>query len=505
MSRKVTRREFVSKALKGAALTGAALTGAAITSAANTSASIPDPANGDTGLTPLEPPVRPNILFILADDLGYGDLSCYGRPDYQTPHLDRLAAQGVRFANAYSAAPLCTPTRCAFITGRYPARTLVGLEEPLTERGDLGEKVKTLGLPPEHPTVASLLKESGYHTALIGKWHLGYLPNFGPVQSGFEEFFGIMSGAADFFTHKDMRGDGDLYEGKVPVERIGYTTNMLTERAVDYIAKHRSSPEPFYLSLHYTAPHWPWEGPRDLEVSRKLGRGYAGFTSGGSLKTYAAMMKSLDDGIGEVLGALDRSGLARNTLVIFTSDNGGERFSYNWPFRGEKFWLWEGGIRVPAIVRVPLTMSKVQRPMSDVAGSASAGSRIVHNTAITMDWTATILAAAQTTADPKYPLDGIDLMPAIQSSPMLAASPRSRVSASPVRTFFWRTSLQDAVLQGRWKYLRDGKDEYLFDLSVDEREQANFREQNPKMFDQLRDEFKKWNATVLPRPAARVR
>ncbi|HKO59519.1 MAG TPA: sulfatase-like hydrolase/transferase, partial [Pyrinomonadaceae bacterium] len=150
---------------------------------------------------------RPNILFLLADDLGYGDLSCYGRPDYQTPNLDRLATQGVRFVNAYSASTVCTPTRCAFITGRYPARTRVGLEEPLHEKRAMGEKALTIGLPREHPTVASLLKGSGYQTALIGKWHLGYLPNFSPVKSGFEEFYGIMSGAADFFTHKDMVGD----------------------------------------------------------------------------------------------------------------------------------------------------------------------------------------------------------------------------------------------------------------------------------------------------------
>jgi arylsulfatase A-like enzyme len=435
-------------------------------------------------------------------------LSCYGRPDYQTPHLDRLAAQGVRFENAYSASPVCTPTRCAFITGRYPARTRVGIEEPLTERGDLGERAEILGLPPEHPTIASLLKQSGYQTSLIGKWHLGYLPNFGPVQSGFDEFFGIMSGAADFFTHKDMRGDADLYEGKVPVERIGYTTEMLTQRAVEYVSRKRTNP--FYLSLHYTAPHWPWEGPHDQEVSRNLGKGYDGFTAGGSLKTYAAMMKSLDDGIGEVLRALDRSGQSRNTLVIFTSDNGGERFSYNWPFRGQKFSLFEGGIRVPAIVRWPQALSNVQSPKSKVSTkdqspkiknqSLSIGSRQspIGNPIITMDWTATILAAGGATPDPNYPLDGIDLMP------IITASPLPRVSASP-RFFFWRTSIQDAALYGRWKYVRDGEQEYLFDLTIDQREQTNFREANPAMFKQLKEEFKKWDASVLPRPAPRRR
>lgn len=449
MTKGITRREFVGSALAGAALAASPKISRA-------------------------PSRRPNLLFILADDLGYGDLSCFGRPDYQTPHLDRLAREGVRLMNAYSASPVCTPTRCAFITGRYPARTRVGLEEPLTQKSDLGERAKVLGLPPEHPTIASLLKQSGYDTALIGKWHLGYLPNFGPLQSGFDEFFGIMSGAADFFTHKDMRGEGDLFEGKVPVERIGYITDLLTERAVEYVDKHARSNRPFYLSLHYTAPHWPWEGPNDQSVSRSLGKGYAGFTAGGSLKTYARMMKSLDDGIGRVLRTLGTAQLARNTLVIFTSDNGGERFSYNWPFRGQKFSLLQGGIRVPAIVRWP--------------GVAPAG-RINEQVATTMDWTATLLAAAKTKPDAAYPLDGENLLPVLRGEQKVHE-----------RTLFWRTSEQDAVVKGRWKYFRSGKNEHLFDLGTDEREEADFSESNPAMLSQLRTDFKNWDATVLPRP-----
>ena len=450
-----TRREFIGAAVAGAAF------GASI--------------------TPAQRHSRPNILFILADDLGYGDLSCYGRPDYRTPNIDRLATEGVRFVNSYSAAPVCTPTRCAFITGRYPARTQVGLEEPLNERSALGQRALTIGLPPDHPTIASLLKHNGYDTALIGKWHLGYLPNFGPIQSGFDEFYGIMSGAVDFFTHKDMTGNLDFYEGKVPVERVGYVTNILTQRAVEYISRRQKgkSDRPFYLSLHYTAPHWPWEGPNDQNVSRSLGLGYDAFVSGGSLKTYAAMMKSLDDGIGEVLRTLTSSGLARNTLVIFTSDNGGERFSYNWPFTGQKFGLWEGGIRVPAIVRWP--------------GMVKPG-RVSKQASITMDWTATILAATQTKPDVAYPLDGIDLLPLIADS--RPVSPR---------TFFWRNSNQSAVLKDHWKYLNDGSREYLFDLSVDQREQADFRERKPQVFEQLKNQFKEWESTVLPRPPVRRR
>ncbi len=287
----IGRREFVNAAIAGAAFAG--MSGGAL------------------------PRTRqPNVLFILADDLGYGDLSCFGRPDYETPNLDRLARQGIRFTNAYSASPLCTPTRCGFITGRYPARTLVGLEEPLAWKKQLGKRVDTVGLSPDHPTIASLLKKNGYETALIGKWHLGYLPKFGPNQHGFDKFFGILSGAADFFTHKDAYGEHDLYEDEVPVERIGYMTDLLTERAVEFLSGRHN--RPFYLSLHYTAPHWPWEGPEDKHISATLKQGYDGFTAGGSLKTYAAMMKSLDDGIGRVMSSLERAKLNRVGITQLT-------------------------------------------------------------------------------------------------------------------------------------------------------------------------------------------
>jgi arylsulfatase A-like enzyme len=421
---------------------------------------------------PVSAATRPNILFILADDLGWGDLSCYGRPDYRTPNLDRLAQQGMRFTNAYSAAPVCTPTRVGFLTGRYPARLPVGLMEPITERKELGELVKTIGLSPEHPTVSSLIKGAGYDTALIGKWHLGYLPVFGPLRSGFDEFFGIMSGAGDFFSHKDMTGAADLFENDVPVEHAGYITDLLTNRAVEYIA--RPHKKPFYLSLHYTAPHWPWEGPKDEAFSKKLGLGPEAFRSGGSLKVYAEMMKSLDDGVGKVLDALKKAGLDRNTLVIFTSDNGGERFSYNWPFSGQKMNVREGGIRVPGIVRWPGVTA---------AGSSS------DQPIITMDWTATMIAAAGATPAPAYPLDGEDLKTVVSGKRELYD-----------RNFFWRTRAQGAARSGKWKYIREGKDEFLFDLSVDEREQANYKNIEPRVLERLRGEFNRWESGVLAYP-----
>jgi len=414
---------------------------------------------------------RPNVLFILADDLGYGDLSCFGRPDYKTPNLDQMAQQGVRFVNAYSASPVCTPTRCAFITGRYPARTLIGLSEPLEWKKNLGDRISVTGLSPDHPTIASLLKKNGYATTLVGKWHLGYLPNFGPIQSGFDEFFGIMSGAVDYFTYKDAFGELDLFEDRVPVERVGYLTDLLTQRAVEVISRRHE--RPFYLSLHYTAPHWPWEGPGDGGISKTLKEGYNGFTAGGSLRTYAAMIKRLDNGIGQVMSALRKAQLDRDTLIIFTSDNGGERFSYNWPFTGQKFELREGGIRVPAIVRWP--------------GVVPAG-KTTQQVAITMDWTASILAATQTKADPNYPLDGYDLLPIIKGQ-----------RAVVERKLFWRNGNQDAMRSGSWKYLNEGTTEYLFDLSIDQREQSDFKERYPETFGRLKADFQAWNAQVLPR------
>jgi arylsulfatase A-like enzyme len=412
---------------------------------------------------------RPNVVFILADDLGYGDLSCYGRPDYQTPALDGLAQQGIKFMSAYAAAPVCTPTRCAFHTGRYPQRLAVGLQEPLT-----GSSPEDAGLPPAHPTISSLLKGAGYDTALIGKWHLGWKPEFGPNRHGYDEFFGILSGAADYFTHSspDARGPRagrDLWENLQPIERVGYLTDVLSDRAVAYLT--RPHTKPFYLSLHYTAPHSPWEGPEDAAIGH-TDHGNGPMTEGGSLKIYASMMQSMDAGIGRVLDALRRAGLERNTLVIFTSDNGGERYSFNWPFSFQKGFLWEGGIRVPAIARWP--------------GMIPAG-RTTDQAAITMDWTATILGLAETAADPAYPLDGENLLPVCTG----ARGPYDR-------TLFWRSRARDAARSGKWKYLKDAGTERLFDLSIDPGEKTDLRLKHADVFADIKKRYLAWNAGVLP-------
>ena len=439
MARRLTRREFINTT---AAATAAAAAGYAATNAAP----------------------RPNLLFILADDLGYGDLSCYGRPDYKTPVLDSLARQGVRFTSAYAAAAVCTPTRVALATGRYPARLEVGLREPLKD--PVAER--EIGLPPNHPTVASRLKEAGYATALIGKWHMGWKPEFGPNRHGYDEFFGILSGAADYFTHS-----GDLWENLRPIERVGYLTDLLSDRAAEYIS--RPHDRPFFLSLHYTAPHSPWEGPEDAAIGHD-DHGGGPMTRGGSLQIFAAMMKSMDGGIGRVLRALSRAGRDRNTLVIFTSDNGGERYSFNWPFSFQKGDLFEGGLRVPAIMRWPGVI-----PAGQSTGQP----------AITMDWTATMLAAAGATADPAYPLDGEDLLPVC-----------TRGRAPFDRTLFWRTIARDAARSGNWKYLKEPGGEHLFDLVTDPGEKSDLRTEKAEVFARLKSAFAAWNAQMLPKPSA---
>jgi arylsulfatase A-like enzyme len=445
--RQVTRRQFIGTAVATAAAAGVGRRATAAT--------------------------RPNVLFILADDLGYGDLSSYGRPDYRTPVLDRLADQGVRFTSAYAAAPVCTPTRCAYITGRYPQRLRVGLEEPLRPPS------RHLGLDPGHPTVASLLKANGYDTSLVGKWHLGWKPEFGPNHHGFDEFFGILSGAADYFRHRasvapdqpPAEGAPDLWENLKPVERVGYLTDLLTEKAVEYIARPRT--RPFFLSLQYTAPHSPWEGPEDEAIGH-VSHGGGPMTDGGSRKIFASMMRSMDSGIGRVLKALDAARLANDTLVIFTSDNGGERYSYHWPFSFQKHHLHEGGTRVPAIVRWPGVI-----PSGQTTDQA----------AITMDWTATILAATGTSADPAHPLDGENLLPVCKGE-----------RPAYERTLFWRTVERAAARSGHLKYLADKDGEYLFDLANDPGEKADRRRHDPAAFERIKRQYAEWNARMLPRP-----
>ena len=344
---------------------------------------------------------RPNFLFILADDLGYADLGCYGgRPAASgapfatcSPSLDRLAREGLRFTQGYANSSVCSPTRFALMTGRWQHRLRGGADEPIRSnaRGN-----PSLGLPPSHPTLPSLLRDAGYATALVGKWHLGYPPHFGPLQSGYREFFGALSGGMDYFTHRDTAGHHDLYENDTEVHRKGYLTDLISDRAVEFIGRPRK--DPFLLSVHYNAPHWPWLTREDEAESRRIEKIY--HFDGGSVVTYLTMIRQMDEGIGRILRALKRAEADRDTLVVFTSDNGGERFSDTWPLVGKKMDLLEGGIRVPYIVRWP---AKVK------AGG------VTDQLAITMDWVATFLDAAGVEPHPDYPLDGVSLLPVLKN------------------------------------------------------------------------------------------
>lgn len=412
---------------------------------------------------------RPNFLFIMADDLGYADLGVYGAVSWRTPHLDALAASGMLFRQAYANSCLCSPTRVALMTGRYQYRLPVGLEEPLNYKQP-GRKLP--GLEPTLATLPALLKAQGYRTSLIGKWHLGYAPDYGPLKSGYDYFFGLYSGGVDYFTFKDAHGAHDVFDMTDPVEGGDYLTDLLTERAINTLNSYaRAEAAPFLMSLHYTAPHWPWQGPDDR--GRAVGDLF--HVDGGSLATYAAMMQSLDQNVGRVLEALEHLGLADDTVVIFTSDNGGERFSQNWPLSGEKGSLLEGGIRVPLLVRWP--------------GLAAPGS-VSDQVTITMDWTHSLLSAAGVAVAPLR-LDGMDMRPALRAGQALP------------RTLFWRLhgNRQAAVRRGDWKYLKMKDHEFLFNVAADPRERANLSRAQPAVMAELKAAYDQWSKEMLPVPA----
>jgi len=410
----------------------------------------------------------PNIVFILADDLGFADLGCFGRDDIATPALDALAAGGVALHRSYSNSSVCSPTRLALMTGRYQYRFPAGLDEPLGVHPELG-------LGDEVVTLPDLLKRAGYDTSLVGKWHLGGLPDHGPRKNGYDRFFGIYQGGADYFEHgMTIRGNfrHDLWENETEIRRSGYLTDLITERCVAELGRFKEAGRPFLLSAHYTAPHWPWEGPADEEVAKTIRDSF--HYDGGSNAVYAAMVESLDRGAGQLLAALKANGQADNTIVIFTSDNGGERFSKVWPLRGMKGELLEGGIRVPTLMRWP--------------GRVKAGTRsdLVQ---ITMDWVPTLLAAAGV-AEKDWPaLDGRNLLPQLLDG----------TTGSP-RQLFWRHKAQDqrAVIEGKLKYLAMSGHEFLFDIDADPREVANLKTVQPEAFDRLKSAFAAWDRDMLP-------
>jgi arylsulfatase A-like enzyme len=422
---------------------------------------------------------RPNIIYIVSDDLGYADLGCYGGRDAQfggvSPNIDKLAAGGMKFTQGYSNSPVCSPTRFAMITMRYQYRLRGALEEPINSRSKGDPR---LGLPPEIATLPSQLREAGYNTGLVGKWHLGYPPHFGPQRSGYDEFFGIMAGGVDYFTHCSNKGDHDLFLGEDQHMEVGYLTDIFSKRAVDYIdrmALDAKSGKPFFLSLHYTAPHWPWETRDDADVAPEVAANLF-HLDGGNIHSYRKMIHHMDEGIGWVMDALAKHGLTDNTLVVFTSDNGGERFSDNWPLVGGKMDLTEGGIRVPWIALWPAAIP---------AGATTT------QQCMTMDWSATMLTLGGGKAHPDYPLDGVNIEGVLRDP-----------SATFERPLYWRMNYrqQRALRVGDWKYLKVDQHEYLFNIPADERERANLAKKEPQRLKQMREDWLRWDSSLMPIP-----
>lgn len=418
----------------------------------------------------------PNVVLVMMDDLGYGDLGSYGGVDARTPSIDRLAREGVRLTDAYANGPVCTPTRAALISGRYQQR--VGLEGVIT----VSPADRELGLPALGTSLPALLRTNGYATGLVGKWHLGWKPEFGPNAHGFDSFYGFLGGAHSYYTNQGEifrvgAGPPDLYENTSPVEATGYLTDEITRRAVGFIARHAD--RPFFLEVAYNAVHWPFEPPDRPPAAAVRGtarslRQMPDDSLPATRQDYVRMLERADRGVGEILAALDQRGLTQNTLVVFTNDNGGEWLSRNAPFFHRKGTLWEGGIRVPLILRWPGEL-----PSGKISGQVT----------ITMDITASILAATGTRPPAGYRPDGINILPILRGkSPLLE------------RRLFWRWTRPDrqqrAVRFGQWKLLADANQLLLFDLSVDPGERTDLAGRRPDLVAVLKRLLADWEAEV---------
>ena len=407
---------------------------------------------------------RPNVVLIITDDVGYGDFGSYGAPDVRTPHIDSLAKDGVRLTDFYANGATCTPTRTGLMSGRYQQR--FALERPI---GSATSADAEMGLPATGRSLPQLLKNHGYATALIGKWHLGYKPEFSPNAHGFDYFFGFKSGFTDYYHHVSGDGRPDLFENDRAVDVPGYMTDLITERAVGFIEQNRQ--RPFFIDVSYNAGHWPYQPPGAPSKARDNGRHLSPFDEATSTRAdYVAMLEHADSGVGRILQALDKLGLRENTIVIFTNDNGGEWLSRNTPLFHHKGSVWEGGIRVPAIIRWP--------------GRIPAG-RVSGQVGITMDLTASILAATGTPVASDAGLEGIDLLPVLEGR-----------APEVERTLFWRVPGQQAVRSGDWKLMMDGGRPMLFNLRTDIAEHNDLIGQRSDIARRLRPLLAAWQENV---------
>ena len=438
-------------------------------------------------------PTQPNVVILYADDLGWGDLGCFGAADLDTPALDALAADGVRLPEWYSNSPVCSPSRASLLTGRHPAHA--GVE------AILGGSRRTPGLPPQ-PTLASELRDRGYATGIFGKWHLGAEASYGPLHRGFDHHFGFRAGCVDYYSHIFYWGNHtplhDLWEDEQEVWRNGeYLTTVIADRAADFIE--RNADRPFFCYVPFNAPHYPMHAPAeymDAFAHLPLDR-----------QQTAAMIKAMDNGVGHILQTLERLGLKENTLVFFSSDNGpsveernwlnGEEVSYTGGsaggLRGHKGSLFEGGIRVPGIISWP-----AQLP---------AGTELTGPAAMT-DVVPTVLEAVDGHSPTQTDLDGRSVLTRLrQAAPARrpgTTGPGGAPDADPDRWFFWEYDGQLAARHGRWKLLLGAREsmaapvvvgEGLFDLASDPGEQHDLAGVHPERVAQLRPRLLEWAAT----------
>ncbi len=409
--------------------------------------------------------IGPNVIVILADDMGYGDAGCYGSRSLKTPYLDRLASEGIRFTDFHSSGTVCSPTRAGLMTGRYQQRAGIPgvvFADPSRNRHH--------GLHTSEVTLPELLQQAGYATGILGKWHLGYRDQFNPTRHGFDLFRGFVSGNVDYITHVDGTGRADWWRNRQLAPEEGYLTHMISRRAVQFIEQNQD--RPFFLYVAHGAVHSPYQAPGDRpvrEVGRKRIRGAA---RKDIPRAYAQMMTELDNGIGEIMATLKRCDLQRNTFVIFFSDNGANPKGSNGALRGFKGSVWEGGHRVPAIVRW--------------SGTIAPG-RVCDDTVISLDIMPTVLAAAKLSVPTDHQLDGVNLVPLL-------------VSGTPpeARKLFWDFRAKSAVRDGDWKLVvgERGAPRQLYNLRADFGEQRDVAQTEPERVQKLSSELERWQRDV---------
>jgi len=405
---------------------------------------------------------QPNIILIMADDLGYGDVGCYGSKKIQTPNIDVLARGGMKFTDYHSNCPVCSPTRAALLTGRYQQRS--GIEGVIYAKGP----TRQTGIALEEITFAEVLKRHGYATGIFGKWHLGYNVEFNPAKQGFDEFIGYVSGNVDYHSHIDGAGFEDWWKNCEKVPEEGYCTDLITKHGIDFIERHRD--EPFCLYLPHEAPHYPYQGRED--PPERLSGGRKGRKAKGDeiTRAYKEMIEVMDEGIGRIVKTVKRLGLERKTFIFFCSDNGATKRGSNGVLSGYKGSLWEGGHRVPAVAYWP--------------GRIKAGT-ITDETVLGMDLFATMVSIAGAKLPAGLKLDGIDLLP------MLAEGKRL-----PERMLFWRYRKEKAVRKGPWKLLLQRSQVKLYNLDEDLAEKNNLAKTRPAMVKKLEDELAVWEQEV---------